>query len=139
MLTASWVCCIMLSNNFALAEELVAIPTEFKTAGSNFYMPNTPITIYVMQFCSGTESHLGTGSGELKFYMVNMRRRFQFALIRGGLFPFCLILHAQILCTYAKGFEKPVLAAYSEQTVFSNLLEPLHGHLSLTESSTEMM
>ena len=48
---------------------------------SGVHCTSVPLTL---QYCDVSESHMKSGSGQLRFYMVNMRYPLQFGLLRGG-------------------------------------------------------
>lgn len=72
------------------------------------------------QYANYSDGFLKTGSGHLKFYVVNMRGPVKFAFFRGG-------------------FNNPVLSAVSNTLTFKNPNEPLQGHLSLTHNQSQMI
>jgi len=65
---------------------------------------NLSITPTKYRLCSASPSHLSTGSGSLKFRLVNMRSATGFVLFRGGV-------------------HSPVAAAYSNLVTFANYNE----------------
>ncbi|XP_064404192.1 uncharacterized protein LOC135349586 [Halichondria panicea] len=72
------------------------------------------------QYANFNKSHMTSGSGSLRFRLVNMRDDIIMGFFTGG-------------------FEKPVLVAVSNLVSFKNFNEPLQGHLAFAGDPTQMI
>jgi hypothetical protein len=125
----------------------VAAPTKNDWVG--LYAPvDVDFTRYVpikFQFCASSPDYMKTGSGSIKFRILNVRDDLIFALLRNGIILSSFTLHLQIynqktmtMMHACIGTDHGVVAAKSNAVSFLHRNEPTQGHLALTDHQDEM-